>query len=738
MNYFIRVIQHYSEFIITLCLVIAMIFGFYLAQAQQPFTVGGVTDPTVESSLAEDVMVDKMAYGGSRIFVLYKSNNLKTSDAKFKDEVEKSLNGLKKFTLPYRITSPYQNSKQISKDKHAAYATINVKKSSEDAAAYMAEFNKKIGKPKTLEMFVGGTPSFITDIQELSQTDLFRAEMVAVPLSVVALIIVFGTFIAGLLTMISGLVGITIIIGLMTWLGNYTELSIFVLNISTMLGLGLSLDYTLLIVNRFREELSAGHSPKKAIEITLKTSGKAVFFSGITVLISLSALLFFKVNILYSIGIGGVVVVIISLAMALLFLPSLLVFLGPVINKGSLYKNRVGTQDGKGIWFKLSMGIMKHPLLVFIPIMIFLLFLGYPFLHVKLNRPDTHTLPTWVESRKLTDEFDKQFNANELTPILVVAKASSQSMLSSSNISSLYNFVNNLKKDKRVDRVNSIVSINDDLTKKQYQQMYRLPQSQLPEEQRNFLTQTTKDKYTAMSVVSNYPVNDDRTFDLVHKIRDTRLKKIDLQVGGFTAVIIDTIDSVYPRFFELIIAISFVTYLVLLILLRSIFLPLKAILMNFLSISVSFGMLVYIFQDGHFSHLLNFHKQGFTDLNLPILLFCGLFGLSMDYEVFLLTRIKEFYEKTGDNTLSVALGLEKSARVITSAALIIVLVAGAFVTAEILFVKAFGLGLALAIAVDATIIRILLVPATMRLMGKWNWYLPRWLDKILPKISFKI
>lgn len=736
MNYFIRLIQTSSEFIITICLVMAVVFGFYLAQAKQPFTVGGVTDPTVESSLAEDALTDKLPFGGSRIFVLYKSNILKTTDAKFKDQVEKSLNGLKKFSLPYRITSPYQNSKQISKDKHAAYATISLKKSSEDAAEYMSEFKQKLGKPKSLEMFVGGTPSFITDVQELSQTDLFRAEMIAVPLSVIALIIVFGTFIAGLLPMISGLVGITIIIGFMTLLGNFIELSIFVLNLSTMLGLGLSLDYTLLIVNRFREELTAGHSPNQAIAITLKTSGKAVFFSGITVLISLSALLFFKVNLLFSMGMGGVIVVIVSLAMALLFLPSLLVFLGARVNSGSLYKS--SSESNNSIWFKLSMWIMNHPLLVFFPIMIFLLFLGYPFLHVKLNRPDTHTLPTWVESRKLTDEFDKKFNVNELTPILVVAKSSNKSMLSSSNISSLYNFVQWLKNDNRVDRVNSIVSINDDLTKKQYQQMYRLPEEKLPEEQRNFLNQTTKGRYTAISVIPKYSVNDPNTFDVVHKIRKTQLKKIDLQVGGFTAVIIDTIDSVYPRFFALIIAISIVTYLVLLILLRSIFLPLKAIFMNFLSISVSFGMLVYIFQDGHFSQLLNFHKQGFTDLNLPILLFCGIFGLSMDYEVFLLTRIKEFYEKTGDNRLSVALGLAKSAKVITSAALIIVLVATAFVTAEILFVKAFGLGLALAIAVDATIIRILLVPATMRLMGKWNWYLPRWLDRILPNITFKI
>lgn len=251
--------------------------------------------------------------------------------------------------------------------------------------------------------------------------------------------------------------------------------------------------------------------------------------------------------------------------------------------------------------------------------------------------------------------------------------------------------------------------------------------------ERYMFEQSTKNPYTVMTVISKYSKDDKRNFELIKKIRSDKLgNHLTKEVTGRSAEIIDTLDIVYVLFIKVIIIISIVTYLTLVWLLRSIVLPLKAILMNFLSLSVCYGMLVFIFQEGHFAQLLHFKPLGFTDMNLPILIFFALFGLSMDYEVFLLTRIREYYLQTGDNTKSVALGLEKSARIISSAALIVVIVAGAFVTADIVFIKAFGLGTALAIAVDASLIRLLLVPATMRLLGEWNWYIPQWLDKLLP------
>lgn len=736
MKSYIDFVQRYSVIILIVWLAFALISLPYLFSANKFFKIGGVTDAHVESTLAENLMRDKLPYGGTRIYVLYKSNTLKTTDPKFFAEVRKSLNGLKSFSLPYQLIEPYKNLRQIAADKKAVYVMIILKKPAEEAASWMPELHTKLGKPKSLEMYIGGDASFVEDIKEISRTDLLRAELIAIPISIIALVFVFGALVAGLVPIFSGFISVSIVIGIMYWLGHTLELSIFILNISTMLGLGLTLDYTLLIVNRFREELSHGQTSKEAMAISLATAGKSVFFSGVAVFISLSALLFFPVNVLYSIGIGGMIVVLIAITSALVFLPALLIILGKYVNAGSLIKKRSATATQESIWFKLSMGIMRRPLMIFFPTIIFLLMLGYPFLHVKINLVDPTMLPVWADSHQLVDQFKKEFNANELTPIFIVAEGKNKSILSPNNISSLYDFVSLLKKDSRVNYIDSIVSLDTKMKKKQYQHLYQLPFTSLSPPIKNFIKQSTVNQYTVMTVISQYPVNDQTTFDLVNTIRSAQIgNQITHQVTGISAFIMDTINSIYMRFFMLIGVVSVITYCVLLVLLRSVFLPLKAIIMNFLSLMVSYGMLVYIFQEGHFSHLLDFKMLGFTDMNLPIVLFFGLFGLSMDYEVFLLTRIKEFYEITGDNTRSIALGLEKSARVISSAALIIVLVAGAFVTADIIFVKAFGLGLALAIAVDASIIRILLVPATMRLMGSWNWYLPKWLDKILPNIK---
>lgn len=729
-------IQRYSLFILILWVILVCIALPFLPFANKPFKIGGITDPNVESSEAENIMLKKLPYGGSRFFILYESEKYQATDSKFISEVNKSLSGLKDFPLSHRIISPFQNPRQISDDKHSAYAMVVLDKAPDESANYAEQFRQLLGTPKSLKMYVGGEPFYISDVKKLSRTDLLRADVVAIPISILTLILIFGTVIAGLLPVICGLFTITIIIAFLYFLGHYFELSIFVLNIATMLGLGLSLDYTLLIVSRFREELSNGRTNKEAISITLETAGKAVFFSGIAVLISMAALLLFPVNILYSIGIGGVIVVIMSILTALFFLPSLLIRLGKNVNRLAFFSRRPAAKNPrKTFWFRIAMGIMRRPLIVFFPTMLFLILLGYPFLHVKINRPDPKILPTWVESRQLLDKFHEKFNANDLTPIFVVAESNSKSITSSKNISALYDFSHDLENDKRVEHISSIVNLDPKISKKQYQVLYQ--SDALTPSQKNFFDQSTNGRFSVITVVSKYPDNSEQTFKLVKKIRDSHVgNHIKIQVGGYSAVIIDTIQSVYKRFFFIIVLISVITYIVLLILLRSIFLPLKAIIMNFLSLSVSYGMLVFIFQEGHFSHLLNFKMQGFTDLNLPILLFCGIFGLSMDYEVFLLSRIKEFYERTGDNNLSVALGLERSARVITSAALIVVLVASSFVTANILFVKAFGLATALAVAVDASVIRLLLVPATMRLLGKWNWYLPAWLDRILPKSTF--
>ncbi len=725
-----------AAFIGLVWLLVALLCAVFLPHIPNPFKIGGMSDPKSESSLAKHIMTDKLPYGASRIVVLYESDKLTAHNPLFMKEVNKSLDGLKRFSLDYRILSPYENSQQISTNKHAAYAVVVLTDTADEAANSMKEFRKALGKPKLLNMLIGGEPVYISEVDKISEDNLYRGEIIAFPLFVIALVFIFRGLLAALLPLISGVLSIIIIITILYLLGHLFELSVFVINIATMLGLGLSIDYTLLITYRFREELAQGHTTSEAIRITLRTAGRSVFFSGIAVLVSMSSLLFFPVNILYSIGVGGVVVVVVSVMSALTFLPVVLYVLGKKVNAWSLPMLRTGygTENAQhSMWFKAAKLVMKFPLSFFIPTVLFLLLLGYPFLNVKLGGADASILPAWTDSRQLADRLDAHFNANDLTPIEIVFKSKNKSILTKNNISGLYDFAEKLKKDPRVSEVTSIVSVNSSLKKAQYQTMYTNKQMPLDASLKRLMHETTDGSYTVMSVTSKYAANDQHTLALVKTIRNMPIDhQLTKQVAGTSAEIIDSINGVYSLFFVMIAVISIITYLVLLVLLRSILIPLQAIIMNFLSMCVCYGMFVYIFQEGHFASFLHFKPQGNTDLNLPIILFFCLFGLSMDYEVFLLTRIKEFYERTKDNQLSVALGVERSARIITSAALIVIIVTLAFVTADIVFIKAFGLGTALAVAVDATLIRILLVPATMRLLGNANWYFPKWLSRLLP------
>ncbi len=724
-----------TQWIIVICwLVVALMCALYLPYAGKPFKIENINDPKAESSIAQKTLEKQFDFSGSRIFVLYQSNSLKANGSVFSSEVNKSLSGLKKLSFDHRVISPYKNNRQISDNEKTAYAVIETDSRAEVIANYIDEINQALGEPKHLKMFVGGEPAYTADVNKLSEDNLVRGESIALPICLIAMVFIFSGVLAALLTIFTGVINITIIITILYILGHQIDLTVFVLNIATMLGLGLSLDYTLLITYRFREEYAKSHDGKKAIQITLATAGQSVFFSGLIVLISIASLIFFPINILYSIGIGGIVVVLVTVLSSVTFLPAMLCLFQKYVTRTNPRLSHLSSEDIHNYrWYKFAMLVMRFPFTFMIPTILILFVLGYPFLHVKINSSDAKILPAWTESRQVLDQFNKNFNANELTPINIVLTAKNKSILSNSNISALYDYAKKLEKDPRVKRVVSIVTIKSDLNKTEYQQLYRMKTLPFDDYQKQIFKSMVKGKYTVMSVVSKYSKDDKRNFELIETIRQQKVGNgISKLVGGQSAEIIDTMHIVYGLFVNVVIFISVFTYIVLFLLLRSLILPLKAILMNFLSLSVCYGMLVFIFQEGHMEKFLHFQALGFTDLNLPILLFFVFFGLSMDYEVFLLTRIKEFYEMTGDNTKSVALGLERSARIITSAALIMVIVTGAFVTADIVFIKAFGLGAALAIAIDASLIRLLLVPATMRLLGDWNWYLPKWLDRIVP------
>ena len=333
------------------------------------------------------------------------------------------------------------------------------------------------------------------------------------------------------------------------------------------------------------------------------------------------------------------------------------------------------------------------------------------------------------------DQFEKSFDDSELTPIRLAITTKSGSMLSSKNISKVYDLSKKIKKNPLVSDVSSITTSEPTLTKLQYQMLYKSSKRFDDPDVRALLKTTTNKNLTTINVVSKHDENSPKTTKLITQLRDMKPGKgLEMQITGVFVNNQDVLKSISNVFPYAVAWILVLTYLILLILLRSVFLPLKAILMNALSLCASYGVLVFIFQEGHLHQLLNFDPQGLVDISLMVIIFCALFGFSMDYEVFLLTRIQESYVKSKNNNQSIVFGIEHSSRIITSAALIVIVTCASFMVAEVLMVKEFGLGIAVAIAVDAFIVRSLLVPATMSLVKKWNWYLPAWLDWILPRV----
>jgi RND superfamily putative drug exporter len=369
-------------------------------------------------------------------------------------------------------------------------------------------------------------------------------------------------------------------------------------------------------------------------------------------------------------------------------------------------------------------------------VLAFMLLLGVPYLSVRLAAPDASILPKTVKSRAAYDMLAQQFDARQTTPIILAVRTPG-SPTSAANLTALDSYVRRLQSDPRVANVMSIVSLDPRLTLAQYQLMYSDPQYIADPYISQSLQYLAGSDITLVQVVSRYDMLVQRSEALVQAIRNTSPPGgLHVLVDGGTAGVIDYVNTLYSEFPRALLVVALITYLALMLLFRSLVLPLKAILMNLLSIVASYGALVFIFQQGHFSNILNFTPLGFVEASAPIMMFCALFGLSMDYEVFLLSRVREAYEQTGDNTRSVAAGLERSGGIITSAAAIVFLVSIAFATADMVIVKALGVGMALAVLLDATLVRGLLVPATMRLLGNVNWWWPWPFNRLLPGVVF--
>ena len=696
--------------------------------------VGGFSNPTIEAARARALLEAEIpSFAPSTLVVIYQSDSLVATDPQFSAAAEQSLAGLS--ALPeFTGVTPFQaNPAQISRDGHTAYSLVQLSLSPEQSQRLMPDIREAIVDVPDVEVTLAGAPAFYEDVERISEQDLRRAEMIAIPFALVALVLVFGSLVGAAVPLAVGALSVAAVIGLLWLVAHVLDMSIFVLNLTTMLGLGLAIDYSLFMTSRFREE-SPHRTLEDAIAMTVGTAGRAVFFSGLTVLIGLAGLALFDFMFLRSVGIAGALVVAVAVLGALTLLPAVLGIVGPHIDRGRLFRRE--SHGGSPFWSVLANTVMRHPWLVLVPVMAFLILLGLPFRHAKLSSPDATILPLSVESRQGFEVLRREFGDGEISPI-VVALRSPGGITSEDNLAALWDFTRHFAADERVTRIDSLVTLDPRLSLAQYDLLYNTGQMSDPFVAAARQQFAGPDATVVLMYTRGLPT-DDANINLLHEIRDWQMGgDMQMLVDGGTAEIVDVVNEMYAEFPRVALVIVLSTYLVLLFLFRSVVLPLKAILMNVLSIIASYGALVFIFQDGHFARWLDFEPLGFVEASLPILMFCLLFGLSMDYEVFLLSRVREAYLDSHDNTSSVAIGLQRSGRIITGAALIVVVVTLSFVSAQIVLVKALGLGIAIAILLDATIVRGLLVPATMRLLGDVNWWLPGWLARLLPKREFE-
>ncbi len=756
----------------------------FLSDIMSPFKSTGFIDETSESAITQQWLDKKLKFHHENQFiVLYHSKSLTTSNPLFHYKIKHSLLRLDEFPIEHDIIYPDMNPDQISKDKHSAFAVVTFHALQPLSSALLSDFKEAIQDPTHMSVYVGGEALFAEGVNKQTQEDLYKADMVAAPVAIIVLILVFGSLIAAAIPMCLGGCCALIILTLLFALGHLMTLSIFTLNIALLLGLCLNLDYALFIVARFRAELLlTPKDVKGALASTLATAGRAVFFSGLAVFISLSALLLFPINILFSIGVGGLTATFVAVVVATIVLPAVLAILQHRINcwpvrlmddTGALGARRfymrwktapwwgsvmlffpmicavtllsvwqifnsalkkivllISHDNKPHAWRTIAQHVVKHPFRYFLSCLVVLLMLGYPFLNVYFGIPDFKVLPKHTESRQFFDAYTRQFKSSELTPIMLVAKTKGD-VLSPKAIGLLYDLGQKIEKNPRVFRVDSIVTGTPKLTKAQYQAYYRSPKVR----ENPLIETTTGDRFTVFNVISKHDVSATETKKLIRQLRSLEIPGVTLRMTGAPVIDLDVSDRVMEIFPKAALWIACLTYLILFSVLRSLFLPLKAIFMNILSLTASYGVIVFVFQEGHLHHFLHFSPQGMIDISLLIIVFCAIFGFSMDYEVFLLTRIQEAYLKTHDNNGSIVSGIEHSSRIITSAALIVMCLCGSFMVADVLMVKEFGLSIAVAIFVDAFLIRTFLVPSTMALVKSWNWYLPKWLDKILPKVN---
>ncbi|GAA3442456.1 MMPL family transporter [Planomonospora venezuelensis] len=707
--------------------VFAVLAGYFGLGLFGRMSDGGFEDPGAESTSAAEW--GREWFGGSSpdVVVLYSNPAIDADDDRFRDTVHAALKALPSEHVGKLSTYWTTNASElVSTDRHSTYALVSLRGGEiTKRHGYEAIEDRLRQAPAGYTVQVGGRIPLLQDLNTQTGLDLQQAEAISMPVLLVLLVLVFGSLVAAGLPLVVGLLAVIGALALLRLLTEVTDVSVFSLNVVTMLGLGLAIDYSLFVLNAFREEMRRGSPVETAVVRTMATAGRTVAFSGLTVATSLCGLLLFPQMFLRSIGLGAAAVVLVAMAAALVVLPALLAVLGPKVDAIRIAPD-FGAHRGGGTWHAIASSVMRRPVLYLVGVSVLLLALAAPFTGVRFGSVDHRVLPEGFESRQVAERIDRDFARNAMAPIdvIVLVERDLVGPMTSAAPGALTSEVGG--------RIGPIGAGNSGIT----------PVTEVgPLDVKPFADRLERlDHVTGVDVTGVSQNNgavrlavrydkdpmSDEARALVQEIRDlTREPNFrDVVVGGPTAAQLDLEASLTATLPWTALVVCLVIGLLLFAAFGSILLPVKAILMNVLSLGASFGVIVWAFQDGHLADFLGFTPTGSIEATVTVLILAVVFGLSMDYELFLLSRVRAEWLRSGDNTVAVAVGLEKTGGVITSAALLLLVVIGAFSTAGITVVKMLGVGMFVAIVVDATLVRALLVPATMRLMGNANWWLP--------------
>jgi uncharacterized membrane protein YdfJ with MMPL/SSD domain len=618
-------------------------------------------------------------------------------------------------------------------DERILYVPINSVLENADASNRTEAMREAIGQIPGARSYLTGAPAINHDTEPIYEEDLVKGETIAIPIALLVLAFMLGTLGAIAVPFAFAIVSIPVTLGFVWVFANFLDMATYVQNIVTLIGLAIAIDYSMLVVFRYREELADCGSPHEALVRTMNTAGRATLFSGMTVALGLALLVLMPVPFMQSMGIGGVLVPLVSIAAAATFLPALLAVMGRGVNRFRVVPRRVlekRVSATGGLWGRLAHSIMKRPVPYLLCAGLLMLALAYPATDLNLTGGDNRGVPKTTQATKGLALLEDTLGAGSLAPNQVVIDTGRRDgAWSAKSVDAQRALAASLRADEEIDP-QTVVSAGD------YVDTGGKPAAPFVAEARKASLVSADGRYVQVRAAGIQDSGSEASMDLVDRIRDEYVPAAgfrpsdEVVVTGAAAFGVDFIDVAYGAFPWLVVGVLVLSYLLLMRAFRSLFLPLKAVLMNLLSVSATYGVLVLVFQEG-LGDSIGFAESPQIEAWIPIFLFAMLFGLSMDYEVFLLSRMREEWDRFRDNEKAVALGLEHTGRIITAAALIMIAAFAGLTAGSFVGLQMFGLGLSVAILLDATIVRAILVPAVMKLMGTWNWYLPPTVARVM-------